>query len=312
MEYIIGYAGAVTASTTSDEPLETQSMEIAHEKNAPWDRPPPVRGGSIQFKTLLEGVEGSSSNFHLFLADTDTTFKSPRHRHNFDQLRFGLSGRTNIGPAKNIEIGDVVYFPEGTRYGPQNQDETGEKSLCLVVQLGGPAGNGYMSKRQLAAGLGRLQKAGVFEGGVFTRHAPTDGDRKNQDSYEAIWEDQNGRPVSYSRERYLEPIHMREANFDWQPVPGNAGTSVKHLGSFTEKEVALDFLRLDTGASYRVPASPGHPRILFVCDGTGRMGDSETWFPHSAVHLAADESLELRAESLTQILVLHLPSLDGG
>jgi hypothetical protein len=77
-------------------------MRIAHDHAIPWEVPPPLRGGVIEFKILLEGGEGRPDNFQLLLADADVSSKSPRHRHNFDQVRFALASSTNIGPKKNL------------------------------------------------------------------------------------------------------------------------------------------------------------------------------------------------------------------
>src|SRR2546427_13294294 len=104
-------------------------MRLAHFETTPWTPVPAVRGGTIVFKTMLEGQENTPDNYHLLLADTGVTFKSPRHRHNFDQLRFSVAGTTNIGVKRNLEEGDVAYFPEGTYYGPQDQESVGQDSL---------------------------------------------------------------------------------------------------------------------------------------------------------------------------------------
>ena len=186
-------------------------MRLAHSQTTPWVPVRGVRGGSIEFKTLLEGQEGAPDNFHLILANTDMSFKSPRHRHNFDQLRLSLAGATNFGPRRNLEEDDVAYFPEGTYYGPQNQEEVGDNSLAMVIQFGGPSGNGYMSQRKLYEGFDKLQAEGRFEGGVFKRNSPASDGRMNQDAYEAIWEYQNGRPIEYQKPRFMDAIHFRES-----------------------------------------------------------------------------------------------------
>jgi hypothetical protein len=282
-------------------------MRIAHEQSTPWQAPPPVRGGVIVFKTLLQGAEGSPDNFGLMLADTDVTFKSPRHRHNFDQIRFGLDAPTNIGPRRNIEPGDVCYFPEGTWYGPQNQEEAGARSLSMVIQFGGPSGNGYLSLAQVRAGLDTLSAHGRFEGGVFRRETPGPDGRKNQDSYEAIWEHVNGRAIGYSEERYLEPVHMRAQGFAWVDAPGAPGVAVKHLGTFTERGVTASLVRIAPDASYALPALPRQGRLLFVREGSGRLGATDAYQRYTAVHAGADEPLALHAQTATEVLVLALP-----
>lgn len=283
-------------------------MRLAHSDTTPWDNIRGVRGGTIRFKTLLEGQEGRPDNYQLLLADTDVSFKSPRHRHNFDQLRCSVSGATNIGHKRNLEEGDLAYFPEGTYYGPQNQEEVGRSSMTLVIQFGGPSGNGYMSKRQMDQGFDALQTRGTFEGGVYKRHAPGPDGRKNQDAYEAIWEHQNGRAVAYSKPRFIEPIHFREANFEWQAMHDNPDAYTKHIGSFTERQVGVQFIRLDPGARCTLPAQEQR-QLIFFKTGTGNFGAEEQWYPHTAADIAAGETPTLHASSASEALVLKFPSL---
>ena len=282
-------------------------MRLAHSETTPWTPVPPLRGGTIEFKTMLEGREGAPDNYQLLLANTDLTFQSPRHRHNFDQLRYSLEGSTNIGPKRNLEQGDLAYFPEGTYYGPQVQQEVGQTSLSMVIQFGGPCGNGYMSRKQMEEGFATLSELGKFEAGVFKRAMPAPDGRINQDAYEAIWENQNGRPVTYSKPRFLDPIHFREQNFDWQPVAGHTGVQTKAIGSFTEKGIRVFFLQLQPGASYTLP--PDNPiQILFVKDGTGRLDSGATWSRHTAIELAPGEGVVMQATALTEVVVLGMPS----
>lgn len=281
-------------------------MRLAHSETTPWTPVPPMRGGTIEFKTMLEGREGAPDNYQLLLANTDPTFMSPRHRHNFDQLRYSLEGATNIGPKRNMEQGDLAYFPEGTYYGPQVQQEVGQTSLAMVIQFGGPSGNGYMSRHQMEDGFANLNQIGKFEAGVFKRAVPAPDGRINQDAYEAVWENQNGRPVTYSKPRFMDPIHFREQNFDWQPVTGQTGVQTKTIGSFTEKGVRVFFLQLQPGARYTLPPDT-NIQILFVKDGTGRLDSDRTWSRHTAIELAPGEGAAMEATSLTEVVVLGMP-----
>ena len=283
-------------------------MRLAHSETTPWTPVPPVRGGTIEFKTMLEGDENTPDNYQLLLANTDISFKSPRHRHNFDQLRFSLVGATNIGVKRNLEEGDLAYFPEGTYYGPQDQESVGKQSLAMVVQFGGPSGNGYMSRRQMSDSFAKLENEGRFDGGVFKRNAPAPDGRVNQDSYEAIWEYQNGRPIAYSKPRFMDPVHFRERNFEWQAVKGQPGVADKQIGSFTEKGVAVFCVRLDTDARYTLPAAR-QTQLVFIKHGTGKFASGDPWFQHTAVHVCAGESLDMQASTLTEAVVLLLPRI---
>lgn len=281
-------------------------MRIARSETTPFTPVPAVRGGTIAFKTLLEGAEGRPDNYQLLLADTDISFKSPRHRHNFDQFRLSVEGSTNIGPKRNLEEGDLAYFPEGTYYGPQNQEEVGKNSLCMVVQFGGPCGNGYMSRKQMQEGFAELSAQGSFEAGVYRRATPAEDGRKNQDAYEAIWEHENRRPISYSRPRFLDPVHVRDQNFDWQPVAGTEGVKVKQLGRFTERDIGAQALRIEPGHSLSLAAMP-QLQLVFIKTGSGRFGNGEAWSRHSAIELAAGEAATMTADTLTEAVVMALP-----
>ena len=282
-------------------------MRLAQSEAIPWSPVRGVRGGTIGFKILLEGEEGSKNNYQLLLAKTDRTFKSPRHRHNFDQLRYALNGLTNYGPKRNLEVDDLAYFPEGTYYGPQNQEEVGTDSLSMVIQFGGPSGSGYMSKSQLDKTFDRLTVDGQFAEGVYRRRSPGPDGRVNQDAYEAIWEAQNDRPIEYSKPRFLDPIHFREGNFEWQQE-GAPGVCTKSIGTFTEKGVSVRFVRLEAKAAYQLPTGQQR-QIIFIKSGSGSVGSGEQWSSHTAIDVAASESVELRANTPAEAMILQLPSL---
>lgn len=281
-------------------------MNLAHSETTPWGPARTVRGGRIVFKHLLDGQENTPTNFSIVLADTDVSFKSPRHRHNFDQIRITLDGATNYGPRQNIEVGDVAYFPEGTHYGPQDQELVGRSSLAMVIQFGGASGQGYMSQRQLFEGQQKLAETGRFEDGVYKRERGAEGGRVNQDAYEAIWEFQNGRPIEYPRARLSEPVHFRAGNVPWQAAQGQPGAWRKELGTFTERDIRIGCIRVDAGAALALPALP-QERILFFTQGSGSFAAGERWSRHTAAHLARGEAPTLRAEEATEALVLVLP-----
>jgi len=281
-------------------------MNIGHSETIPWGPARSVRGGRIVFKDLLQGTERTPTNFWLVLADTDATFKSPRHRHNFDQIRITLEGSTNFGPRHNIEVGDVAYFPEGTHYGPQNQELVGKGSLAMVIQFGGASGNGFMSPRQLFEGQEKMRAFGAFEDGVFRRKVAAPNTQINQDAYEAIWEYQNGRPVEYPKPRVTEPVHFRAANLPWQDLQGQRGVYWKELGSFSERNIRIASLKLDANAVYEPQPQP-QEQILFITEGTGRFGSGENWSKHTAIHLASNETPSMTAAATTEALILFLP-----
>jgi len=95
-----------------------------------------VREGTMRSRRLLVGESGTPGNFSLQLSSTPTYY-SPRHRHNFDQVRFQLEGDFDFAADGVMKPGSVAYFPEGTYYGPQSGPTL---STTLVLQFGGAVG----------------------------------------------------------------------------------------------------------------------------------------------------------------------------
>ena len=120
---------------------------------AGWVKDHPM--GTISFQHLFKGEDGSRENFMLIFGRQDADFWMPRHRHNFDQIRFPLRGSMNHG---DIDVGEgqIGYIPEGLAYGPQSDPLApfgpGER-LQLVLQFGGASGCGFMSIEQRRAAI---------------------------------------------------------------------------------------------------------------------------------------------------------------
>ena len=50
------------------------------------------RVGTFRYKELGEGEPGTPGNYNLRMVWSQTDFFSPRHRHNFDQVRVQMTG----------------------------------------------------------------------------------------------------------------------------------------------------------------------------------------------------------------------------
>jgi len=171
-------------------------------------------------------------------------FFTPRHRHNFDQFRYVVSGAMNLAKGLDLHEGECVHVPEGTYYGPLNQK--GPVSL-LVIQFPGPKGAYRISDTEKSAAMDALKAAGgFFEDGVYKLPKP-DGHSLNRDSYEAVWEQHNGRPITYSKPRYETPIVMRPQAFRWTPDPARPGVEIKRLGTFNEHGTSVALWRVAPG-----------------------------------------------------------------
>ncbi len=258
------------------------------------------RTGKIEFLRLLQGIPATPDNFELSVVRTQGDYFTPRHRHNFDQVRFCLDGTMNYAPGKDLARGAVGYFPEGTFYGPQ-ADVSG--SLVMVLQMGGAAGYGFMSYQQLNAGFEELRKEGDFEKGAFS-YRDDAGRWHRKDGYEAVWERINNRAVEYPPPRYEEPIVMHPDAFNW--TPAGPGLRVKRLGSFGERGLALGMIEASRGLHHTVGALEAS-ELLFIARGSLR-ANGKILDAHSALRLdRADEGATIEALENTEVFFIQMP-----
>ncbi len=260
------------------------------------------RNGDIEFTPLVTGPRGSRGNFEFTLAMAGSGFSTPRHRHNFDQVRIMLEGRFSFGRDQVQEPGSVGYFPEGCFYQQQGLG----RSVTLLLQLGGANGEGYMDFEQLYRGAEEIRRHGEFHDGIYTVRNP-DGTLVNKDGHQAVWEHVFGRPLKFLRPRYQQAIIMAPDEYHWLPAPGgDAGVQRKLLGVFTERALGLWMLRLDAGAGYVLSGGAGGC-LLFVRHGTGKW-DAGGWLAQSTLHLAAGEQCRMQAETTAECYGIDLPA----
>jgi hypothetical protein len=279
-------------------------MKIVQGEELQWVRGLEHRGGMFHFRNLMEGEEGTIDNFQLSLGRAGGDFYSPRHHHNFEQIRFQLAGELDFARDGKMKTGMVGYFPEGMFYGPQSQEPDGTP-LTVVLQMGGASGSGYLSRKEVKAGMDALAAEGEFKDGVFRRHKDVPG-KRNVDGYQAIWEHVNKRPMVYPKSRYSRPFMMDPANYEWLPADGVPGMAEKFLGSFTERRSTARIVRLDPGASFEAQGRS----IYFVIDGQGTVG-TEVLQRFTTTYLAKGERVRFTAAAPTEMLHLGLPDLSA-
>lgn len=263
-----------------------------------------IRGGDREFKTLLVGEEEAPDNFRVVLVRQKGKVVSPRHKHNFDQIRFALEGGpASFGPGRTIEPGELAYFPEGAPYGPEDSDC---ERLGVTLQFGGASGEGFINSDRTRRAMEEMKAFGTFEKGVFRRSGPLKaGERRNSDGFEAVWEYIQGRKLNYPEPRYNEPILIRPHNFSWQPQPGESGVSIKKLGCFSERQLEIAMLRIEADASARIAPRPGW-QVGFAISGAGRVGGQELR-RYSAFSLERGEGAEIEASEALELLLIGLP-----
>jgi hypothetical protein len=261
-----------------------------------------MRDGILEQKFLLTGEDGSPGNYLLNIGRTGAGgWTTPRHRHNFDQIRYVIKGDYPYAKGKCMPEGWVGYFPESVHYGPQERPEGLETMVC---QFGGASGSGFISVEQREAANETLKKKGEFKNGVFTYY-DAQGQRHNQDGFEACFEQVMGRKLTYAKPRYDSVILMDPSSYEWVPeaVPR---VSTKWLGTFTERNMRIGFTRIEAGATFAAGQQPS-VELLFLTKGSVSHADRE-YGPQSAFELLPHEGpIPLRAGEQSEFLRIVLP-----
>jgi len=260
-----------------------------------------ARQGTFRAHPMLHGPEGTLGNFYLQLSRTYADFLSPRHRHNFDQIRVQIEGPADFARDGVMTPGTIGYFPEGVFYGPQSI--SGE-SLTLVLQFGGASGSGYIAEAAFQAGVEKLKATGTFDKGIYRTTGP-DGRVHNTDAYEAVWEDLNGRPLKYPKSRYQKPIFLEPESFVWKTWADDDGIARRHLLTASEGELRLAQWKLSPGKQIALEPNT----IVFVMQGQGEtLGRG--WDKWSTLYSEA-APLTLLATSAVVALEIRLPDVSG-
>lgn len=280
-------------------PQETAKVQfIRHAELALQTRGINHRVGSFRFKDLGSGRPGKPDNFLLRLVSSETDFFSPRHKHNFDQVRVQIQGTFQFDADGVMTEGAVGYFPEGTDYGPQTSQED---TVQLVMQIGGPSGNGYLSEGERTRAVAELAGQGEFRGGRFF----TAGSQTGVDAFQAAWEHAQGRAMVYPEPRFQRPMLVDPQAFAWLPA-GADGVLVKTLFNFGPRTVGVTLYQLAARASLTLQG----PLSCFVEGGAGKTEaapNDQAYEAFDTLHLAAGESARLSADSATRLIVFTHP-----
>ena len=263
------------------------------------------RQGTLGKTYVIEAATGGPGDFKLGIFHQSGDFYAPRHHHNLDQWRFQLVGESCFGPSGTLKTGMVGYFPEGAYYGPNGKpaDAPDEPNVVILVQFGGPSGSGHLGRAALYRAMDEMAAIGRFEAGVFYRNDGVPG-KPTMDSYQAIWEHANGRPMIYPEPQYNGPILMDPQNYRWMPLDGAPGVEEKALGAFTDCAIRAAQYKLDPGAAFRATGRG----LYVVLSGSGDL-EGERYKRLTALHLETGESATYHATETSEILLLGLPDV---
>ena len=261
-----------------------------------------MREGKLAQKHLLFGEDGSPVNYDLNTGLAGSGgWRTPRHRHNFDQFRYVISGELPYTDEKVLKQGWVGYFPESVHYGPQDR---AEGLRTLVLQVGGASGNGYLSVAQREATNKLLEERGRFEKGLYF-WTDEQGVERSMDGSDACFEHATGRKLSFAEPRYTDVIAMNPDACQWLPE-GSEGVWHKWLGTFTERNTKVGFIKLDPNAAYGAGQQPSI-ELLYVTKGRIAVGNEE-YGPDTALEFLANEGpIALRAVEPTELLAFVFP-----
>lgn len=267
-----------------------------------WKSASEHRTPGISIKKLLQrDGEGCSFEFNVVRFQGED-FWSPRHRHNFDQIRIGLEGQTEYGPSHKLPARTIGYYPEGTYYGPLSVADP--PSLQAILQFDGASRLGYVNYVHLDKATDELRGEGEFRKGFF--HPKTGA--KAIDGYQASWERATGRAMVYPEPRYAEAVYLHIDAFPWQPVDGSPARA-KHLATFSEHNLSISVVEIPEGVDYTA-GRPEATTIGFVLSGTLASSGAECQ-EYSGLLAEENEQLQVtgRAER-SELIVIDLPVFD--
>ncbi len=230
---------------------------IARLDDIEWSRVGKHRGPGLKMKSLPFRDDGRGSNLWLSITEMEDGWYSPRHMHNFDQIRYVLGGETGF-TNWDLHAGECAYFPAGAQYGPQEQH--GSASL-FTLQFPGSDGQHYLTPEQVEETVAKLraEDPSFGEGGKGV-----DKQGRERDSYEIVWETHQREPVEYPESEFAGPVL-----FDGdEPITDATlpGCDVHLIGEIESN--ALQVLRVRAGGSLEIaPASPGRSEFWVLESG---------------------------------------------
>ena len=276
-------------------------MDIVNVDDLQWWAPPNVhRDPGVEFKTLFRGVDGEPDNYWFSVVQVRDHYFAPRHRHNFDQVRFVLKGEFGYGDGSQQQAGTVGYFTEGTYY-----TQTGNGfSHTLLLQTENASRTPYVSSEAFPAVAAELRKFGEFRGGKYVTQV--DGKDDVRDGFEAVWEHITGRKLEYVEPRYEQPIIMDPTRYVAREVSGESGVRLKKLGTFTERELAVSFISMDAGAVHTFDGGREGLHLAYVVSGEGKTEDA-SWREGSGLRLLPTDRVKFEASRPSEIFFIAMP-----
>lgn len=270
-------------------------MEITVYGEQEWNKYAGQRGGKSEYLRL-----SSSEEFEFTVTRmTGPGNTSPRHKHDFDQIRYALKCDSEYAPGRVIPEGCFGYFPEGTHYGPftLNPDMN-----LLSLQFQGASRCRFIDYDTLRAAQQALAQKGEFNKGVYT-YTDDQGRKHNVDGHQAVVEFVTEQPLKVPKARYSDPLIIYPDAFEWKDA-GNGG-AYKELGAFTERRTTIGMIQLQKNGSYTV-TSPERTTLLTMLKGSAQAA-GKPLVARDAIKLQSGESLTISSAEGAELSLFGLP-----
>jgi hypothetical protein len=276
-------------------------MEVVETERIPWELVVPnTRGGDVYRKMIhaAEGGEKVSCDVRIELfGEGDRAYSTIRHHHDFEQVRFAVSGQMDLG-VSTLNEGEIGYFPANAFYGPQKCDG----AIILIAQWG----DHFITREQSDRAVAELAAVGEFVDGIY-KSVDSKGKPFNKDPLNAIWEHVFERPYVRQRPRYTQPIIIVPDAFGWSDSGGV--TRFRRLGVFTENDLAIRTVEwIEDGTFQTQPRdSDRRPTMLFTTGGSFACDGRELGI-HTGLWADPGESIELDASRGSHALMVNFPA----
>lgn len=264
-----------------------------------WQRLGKHRGPGLKMKSLTFRGDGRGNNLWLSLSEMEDGWSSPRHMHNFDQIRYVLDGETGF-TNWDLRAGECAYFPAGVHYGPQEQHGS---ALLFTLQFPGAGGQYYLTPEQVEETVARL-RADNPDFGKGGKGVDKRGQQR--DSYEIVWETHQNAPVIYPSSDFAEPVRFdrHESITDTHL----AGCDVTLLGEVESN--GLQVLRVTGSGPLRIVPARADCTEFWILEGGSVDVDGRELRPLTVIQLQAGApKLDVTAANDVKFTVLRLPEL---
>jgi hypothetical protein len=256
------------------------------------------RQGSFKYVELGEGNPTEINNYNLRWVLSEPDFYSPRHHHNFDQVRIQMKGTFKFDTDGEMSPNDVGFFPEGTFYGPQTSDAD---TIQLVMQIGGASQNGYLSEANRIEATNELSRKGQFIKGKYYPNYKTG--ESGKDAFQAIWEFFYKKKMQYPPQRFSRPILMDLKAMNWTIDSERSGIEHKIAWDFGPQTIGLRKLRMQPQSSILFSG----PISGFLSTGECELNHNFTLIQNDVFHLQKGELLNCQSKRISEWFIFIHP-----